>query len=445
MNIFSHELWNDFLHDPREALNKLTNHKSVFIIHPVRLLIFIRVVLAEYLQNNCFTRGSALAYALLLTLIPLVASAAFMIASFSEIEAHQVVKLFTFILPFAPPAVLEHLGSFFVNAQKLKGLGIGVLIIVTVGLFGTVEDSLNTIWKVSNSRSFFVRLRTFTMVMVYSPILFIASFQFRRTFQINFPDLPIITAAVPYILIVFGFFSLFFFVPNTKVKFRSALIGGLVAGILFEFERHGFGTYMQLSLQTQTIYGVFGILSFFLISLFLVGLIILLGAEIAYVHQNFYPLLRSRKKWDRRVGDYKVYILFRMMFDVVYAFIKKLPPPTIASICEKYELTETQAQGLIKWLIHEGYLHNISNKDAFVPARDFTHTPIRVVLDAIEDQHRRIPSAPNDYTKIFLSGILTKKKKQSVFPDDSCTFISIINDIDIAESQGNRLGESLLR
>jgi membrane protein len=442
MYLFTKLFWNNFFHDPKEVINTLQTRKSIWI-HTFRFLIFIRVIISEYLLNNCFSRASALAYVLLLTLIPLVVSAAFMLTSLVEVSSIQIEKMFSFLLPFAPPTVLNHLSTFFENAHKLRGIGIGVLIFMTVGLFGTVEGSLNTIWKVTRSRSFFSRLRTFTMVIVYSPILFIASFQLRHNFKINFPDLSLMTSIIPFILIVLGFTSLIFFVPNTKVKFWSSFLGGMVAGTLFEIERRMFSIYVELSLQMQTIYGAFGILTLFLISLYFVSLIILLGAQIAYVHQNLRPLLRAKKRWDRRVGDYRTYITFRIVLDCVYLFSKKLPPPTLTSISKKYELTEFQALGLLKWLTHEGFLHHISSKEAYVPTRDFANTPVREVINAIEDQSRKIPTSPNDFIKTYVASLINKNREQVTLSDDQQTFAAIINQIDIEKQRAAKMAAAV--
>lgn len=442
MYIFTKKFWQNFAHDPKELIDTLTIQRSRVVLPVFRFIIFIRVVFSEYALNNCFTRASALAYVLLLTLIPLIVSVAFMLTSLTEVKSEQVEKLFSHLLPFAPQTVLTYLSSFFENAQKLKGVGIGILIIMTVGLFGTIEDSLNTIWKVPHARSFFIRLRTFTMMIVYSPILFIASFQVRRMVQFQTPDLPFFPNFLPFFLTVLGFISLFFFIPNTKVRIWPAVIGGFVAGGLFEIERRLFNDYIMMSMQTQTMYGAFAILSYFLISLFVVSLIILLGAQISYVEQNFRPLLRAKKRWDRRVGDYRTYITFRMVVDCVNAFMKKQPAPTLTWFAQRYELTDLQAQGLLKWLIHEGFLHYVSGKDAYVPTRDFSQVPIRDVLNAIEDQSRKIPSIPDDFTRTTLAAIILNHERTSQTPDD-LTFSQMISHIDSSEKKVTIPGNSI--
>jgi membrane protein len=439
MYIFSRKFLYEFRNDPREALDNLKLQKSRFWYYIISFIVFWRVVFSEYGLNHCLTRGSAMAYALLLTLIPLVASAAFMFASLTDVKAEQVEKLFAFFLPFAPQTVLNYLSTFFINAQKLKGIGLGVLIVVAVGLFGSVEESVNTIWKVSRSRSFFTRLRTFTMVMVYSPILILTSFQFRRSLRLDLVSGYL--NFVPFLLMVLAFTSLIWFVPNTKVRFRSAFLGGLISGVLFELERRLFGTYVEMSIQAQTIYGTFWILPMFLLSLFLVSLFVLFGAQVAYVNQNFLPLLRAQKRWDRRVGDYKTYIAFRMMLDCVEAFIKRKTPPPLDFFTARYELTDPQALGILKWLVNQGFLHNVSSsRDSYVPSRDFSDTPVKEVLDAIEDQNRRIPTSPDDFDKYFVASLLQKTKECSGSSTGDMTFKMMIAELENGRMHAERLG-----
>jgi hypothetical protein len=128
---------------------------------------------------------------------------------------------------------------------------------------------------------------------------------------------------------------------------------------------------------------------------------------VVYVHQNFRPLLRAAQRWDRRVGDYRSYITMRMIIDCVSAFRKMEPPPTIERFCEIYELTDQQAAGMLNWLIHEKFIHQIQNSGkGFVPARDFANDTVCSIFSAIEDQYRRIPIHPQDGTKEYLKKFL---------------------------------------
>lgn len=429
----SKSFFNEILHNPGYALLVLRRKKSRFRYSLSLIFIYWRVVFSEYILNHCITRSSALAYALLLTIIPLISTAAFMVAGYMELQPAQVRSFFDHLLPFAPDAVLDYIAVFFVNARQLRGAGIAVLIAVSVGLFGSAEESFNTIWKVSRSRTFFSRLRSFTMVMVYSPVLFLLSFQFRRSsWFVLLSDQFLLLDVVPFFLTVLAFSSMIAFVPNTRVTFKSALAGGLISAILFEIERRNFNNFVTMSIQTQTIYGAVGMLPLFLLSLFMAALIILFGAQVAYCLQHFRPLLRAKKRWDRRVGDYRTYITFRMMVDCIEAFFRKRHPPSLLYFCTRYELTDAQALGILNWLIHEGFLHTIGGaKTSYVPTRDFSQTPVIEIIDAIENQNRRVPDNPEDEGKSVISSLLETISRQSITAMKELTFEGLIEHIEL--------------
>jgi membrane protein len=393
----------EIIKNPSEALSAAAGKGRAYYL-VVKFAVFVRVVISEYIQNHCTSRASGIAFVLLVTLIPLIATAALLLASIAEITPHHVERAVTALLPFSPPTVVGYILEFFQNARGLKGIGIAVLIVTAMGLFNITEQSLNAIWKVGRTRSFFNRLRTFTMVIVYSPVLFFVSFQLRHSGIFGLlPQDFFLMRLPPIIFTALAFSVMFWSIPSTRVRASSAVIGGLISCALFELERWGFGYYVNLSIQTQTIYGTFGLIVFFLLSLYFSALLLLIGAQVVYVHQNFRPLLRATQRWDRRVGDYRSYITMRMIIDCVGAFRKKEPPPTVERFCETYELTEQQASGILNWLVHEKFLHHIQDNDkGFVPARDFSNDTVSSVFSAIEDQYRRIPVHPQDNTKEYL-------------------------------------------
>jgi membrane protein len=445
MFLFSRLFLHDFLNNPRQALETLKERRSRFAFPIIKFIIFWRMVFSEYFLNHCITRASALAYVLLLTLIPLLAAIAIMAASIMDIHPKEVESLLTHFLPFAPATVLEYISRFFSNAKKLRGIGIFAFIIVSVGLFGLVEESLNTIWKVVHSRSFFIRLRSFTMVMVYSPVLFFASFKLRGSGWLDLmPGYLFLLDVIPFLLMVLAFTMLLWLVPNIKVPFRSAFIGGVIAGGLFEFERHWFHQYVHFSLQTQNIFGTFGVLLFFLISLFLVSLFTLFGAQVAYVHQYFHPLLRAKTRWDRRVGDYKTYFALRIMIDAVASFALRKKPPSLQYLMKKYEMTESQAHGVVTSLINAGYLHAINGKDAYAPARDFMKTPVMEVIGSIEDENRKIPVTPNDFTKDYCARLIASvKTRKGPSEAGELLFERLIAEIDKGENKYRQAANGL--
>lgn len=426
-------LINDILHSPGAAIDAARTKWGRVFYWPVTFAVFLRVLVSEYRQNHCTSRASGIAFVLLITLIPLIATAAILVAGIVEVSPEQVERVITLFLPFAPPTVTDYIITFFVNARKLRGIGIVVLVVMAMSLFNIIEQSLNAIWKVVRARSFFQRLRTFTMVVVYSPILFFFSYQLRHSgiFGVLPRDI-FLMRLPPIIFTTLAFAVMFWFIPNTQVRRTSAILGGIISCMLFELERWGFGYYVKYSIQTQTIYGTFGLVVFFLLSLYFIAILFLLGAQVAYVHQSFRPLLRGAQRWDRRVGDYRSYITLRMMIDCVRSFIKKAPPPTLEYFCERYELTSPQAMGILNWLIHEKFIHQTYGSKEFVPARDFSQDPVSAVFSAIEDQYHRISISPRDYTREYLTKYMREYSRRQC--EDDMTFGELVIMLDRGEA-----------
>jgi uncharacterized BrkB/YihY/UPF0761 family membrane protein len=103
--------------------------------------VFWRVVFAEYFQNNNITRATALAFNLLLTLIPLFTLVSFILSNVVDVRPESISRFLTLFLPFAPDTVLGYIKGFFANARKLRGVSILVLVVMSIGLFATVEEA----------------------------------------------------------------------------------------------------------------------------------------------------------------------------------------------------------------------------------------------------------------------------------------------------------------
>jgi membrane protein len=409
MNIFSRKFWRWFIHEPKILVETLRENNNTIQTPVVEFLLFCRITITEFWANHAMTRASALAFSLLLTLIPLMASLSFMVATFVEVHPKQVEEIVTLFLPFAPPTVLDYIGKFFANAQRLRGIGVGVLVVFAIGFLGTIEESFNTIWKVMKPRSIFNQIITFTMVMVYGPLLFILSFRLPR--WLGFLSNTFIFGDVlPFLFLVLAFTVFIWLIPNTRVRFKSAIIGGLLVSILFELEKWGFGTYIRLSIQTRTIYGAYGILPFFFVSLFMLTFFVLFGTEVAFVYQNFYALVKVKSMRDRRAADFKTYLGVRMLVDIFGAFLKKQPAPLMQTFVDSYELTVQQINGVLFPLMRGGYINIINGREAYVPAFDLSQVTVMEVVNVIEEQSRKVPRTPDDTLKKYLSDVLDRMK-----------------------------------
>ncbi|MBN8247390.1 MAG: YihY family inner membrane protein [Verrucomicrobia bacterium] len=269
---------------------------------------------ALFLRNRGPARASALAYTTLLALVPLLAISLSVSALFlprEEAERRdQLLSWIEFAVARSAPAlglsddagqpqralVAANIAAF-VERIHFKTIGAAAtfgLLVVVIGLLRTVETAFNDIWGVSVGRSLGLSIVCYWAAITLGPLVLLAA-------QIAV-YLPWVTRAggdiqrlVPEPLasvLSFGlmpsgmalaFMALYASMPNTRVPWRSALGGGLTAAVLWTLNGQLAALYNTRVLMVNTIYGSLGVLPLFLAGLYLSWVIVLFGAQVAYV------------------------------------------------------------------------------------------------------------------------------------------------------------------
>ncbi len=266
--------------------------------HTVNLLRFFWRVMNRFIEDKCIQRASALGYASLLAIVPLVALG---FSIFTSFQAFDVVAgnvrgaLLEYLLPTSQLAVQDYLGQVADKATALSIFGILGLLFTATALLNTMEEAFNDIWRISRSRSWLSKFITFWSVLTLSPILIGVSL----TITSYFTAIPIIRDVteganvmghipflIPWLISSTAMATLYVVLPNTSVTFRYAIIGGLIAGALFELTKMGFAFYVTELANYEKLYGALGTLPVFLIWLYLTWVVVLIGAEIVFCLQH---------------------------------------------------------------------------------------------------------------------------------------------------------------
>jgi len=262
------------------------------------LVRFFWRVINRFVDDKCIQRASALGYASLLAIVPLVALG---FSIFTSFQAFDVVAgnvrnaLLEYLLPTSQLAVQDYLGQVADKATALSIFGILGLLFTATALLNTMEEAFNDIWRITRSRSWMSKFVTFWSVLTLSPILIGASL----TITSYFAALPVIrdvaegASAVgsipfllPWLISSTAMTVLYIVLPNTSVPFRYAAVGGLVSGALFELTKLGFAFYVTELANYERLYGALGTLPVFLIWLYLIWVVLLLGAEVVFCLQH---------------------------------------------------------------------------------------------------------------------------------------------------------------
>src|SRR5512134_2929523 len=255
-----------------------------------RLLAFFLALAQRLREDRGFETAGSLAFTSLLALVPLVAVALALATSFPAFErAMDALGRFaaTQLLPAGSAAVTRQIGAFAAQAGKLTWVGLGFLAVTALMLMLTVDEALNRIFRVQRRRHLAHRLFVYAAVLTLGPALIGASLYLTSYMVVNslgFLELDEYRRAV-LSLLAFAFTCValtmvYMVVPYRQVALRHAAVGGIVAGVVFEFAKRGFGLYVA-KLPTYTlVYGAFAMIPLFLLWLYVSWVVVLFGATL---------------------------------------------------------------------------------------------------------------------------------------------------------------------
>lgn len=371
-----------------------------FRYYGYRLLRLLFVMVREFTNGQLNLRAMSLVYTTLLSLVPLLA------VSFSVLKAFGVHNLIEPLL-INLVAPLGERGSEVVNAilgfvENMKvgvlgSLGLALLLYTVVSLIQKVESSFNYVWHAKSTRSLSRRFSDYLSVIMVGPVLVFsaigmtASMMNSRVVQAlltiePFGSLVIIaTKLMPFFLIILAFTFVYLFVPNTRVKVRSAFVGALVGGALWQSTGMAFAMFASTSTKYAAIYSGFAILILFMIWLYLSWLILLLGAQVAYYYQ--YP--EQIRISSRRVplsGRFREQLGLLMMYWIAERFVHDGKPWTLLGLSNKLAMPGDRV-GEILTLLQERELLVESGSEP--PEYLMLHDPANLTIDKLLRSLRR--------------------------------------------------------
>lgn len=255
----------------------------------------------ELFKGQLQLNAMSLSYITLLSLVPLLA------VSFSVLKAFgsdQVIQPFltTLLEPMGNSAheLTAQILGFVANIKVgvLGAVGVAMLFFTVVTLMQKIESVFNGIWHIKQLRQITTRLPMYLSVLMISPVLVLAATGLTASLLASHYITDItqhsvlrdafasVAWVVPFMVWVAVFTFIYALVPNTSVRFSSALAGGVVAAILWNGIGLAFGSLIASSTQYTAIYAAFASLILFMVWLQLAWLIVLLGATVSYAWQN---------------------------------------------------------------------------------------------------------------------------------------------------------------
>src|SRR5882724_1496853 len=266
----------------------------------LRWLRYPAALIRDWLSGDIGIRAMSLAYTTLLSLVPLMV---FTFAILKGLGAHADLRLLVheFFRPVGSAAtqLTESVMQFVANmrGELLGSIGLAFLVYTVMTTIQKVETSFNFVWRVGRRRSFGRRFTEYLTIMILGPILLAVALGLLGSAE-NSPVarwlyavapfaaiLGVLGRILPYAIVTLVFTCMYAFIPNTRVQFRAALIGGVTAGIIWALVGKVFTAVIVYSSQLVAVYSGFAIVLTTLIWVYLSWLILLIGAQLAFYVQ----------------------------------------------------------------------------------------------------------------------------------------------------------------
>lgn len=382
----------------------------------VMTLRFIYVIIRDLAAGDLNLRAMSLVYTTLLSLVPLLA---FSFSVMKGLGVHNRIEPMLYsALEYLGPSgqqLADRIMGFVENvrADVLGTIGLVVLIYLIISLVQKIEASFNFVWHVQQPRSIGKRFSNYLTVILIGPLLISAAIAVTAAVSNN--DIVqeilsveplgtlmlLISQLVPYLIVISTFTFIYMFVPNTDVKLRPALIGGLVAGVAWQTAGWAFATFVVGSGKYVAIYSSFAIMLTFMIWLYLNWLILLIGAQVAFYLQNpnFIEKTAGRLTLSNELRE-------RLAMDVMYlvakSFRKRDTVWNVKRLSDHFMIPADALATITQRLERCGLLMMTDEKEGrFVPGTDLEFIGMESVRAAVrgtdpelDHDPRRIPITP---------------------------------------------------
>lgn len=398
-----------------------------------RFIHFCALVCRSFVRNRCPMRASSLAYASLLAMVPMLAVVISVSAGLLKTQGEEpIMKLIDSLVERLTPAAVpskvtamrpqERPGDSAANgapvansrrgtarslidpeeyakqreelARRIKEFignirsgslgvtGIIVLLSMAISMLSRIEDTFNDIWGVTRGRTWFTRVVYYWGAITLGPILLTVTialtsgpyFEATKRFVSSFGAVGALAfklgmVALPYVIWSAALTVFYNLMPNTKVRWNAAFVGGVVGGCLWQLNSEFSVLYVSRVVTNSKIYGSLGMIPVFMVGLYFAWVILLLGAQVAYAFQNRRAYLQERQA-EIVSQQSREFIALRLMTAVAARFLRGEPAPTLAALAETVGVPGRLASQLLAVLVDARLIEEVGHGEpAFLPAR----------------------------------------------------------------------------
>ncbi|MEK7781928.1 MAG: YhjD/YihY/BrkB family envelope integrity protein, partial [Verrucomicrobiota bacterium] len=321
-------------------------------------------------------------------------------------------------------------------SAALAGTGMIFLVLTAILMLTRVEETFNDIWGVTRGRDWWSRITNYFFTIALGPVLIIAAlglanspnFQKTRDLMNIVPFLePLLSTYLPLFIVCLAFALIYKVVPNTKVDFGAALVGGTLAGLAWHGYNHlGFLLTSQ-AVSASAVYGRLFVIPLLMGGLYVVWLTVLFGAQVAYAFQNRASYLQDRlvENVNQRGREF---VALRLMTCIGQRFHQGQLPATIREISTDLGIPSKLVQQIMRTLLAAGLVVEVAGSESgYSPARPLETINCHHILLAMRATHGQEPATRDEPVRVEVLGEFARIQAAEKEAAASMTMLALVN------------------
>ncbi len=391
------------------------------------------VLTARSLHREEITlRAAALTYHTLLSIVPLMAVGFALFKAFGGLKKFEG-PLRELIVENLAVGRADEVGVWLdtfiqnINAGAIAGFGVLILFYSAVGLLTNIEHSINHIWGIRRSRSFFIRFAIYWCLITLAPPLLAFSVSFSAKLQSSsaattlIQTLPFglgngLVALATTLSICVAFILTYLIVPATRVRLKAAILGGLVAGVIWSLTKYIFISIIAgtQSAKYSAIYGALGALPLLMIWIYLSWVITLFGATFAFANQSVKA--QSLAFTDFRLSQaFRELLSLRLCIGVAADFRAGKCPTTLDTLVQQTNGMLVHVERCLEVLLdHKILLESYTDGEVgYVPGQDLQEQTPAHILKILRQRQGAAAPLTEDTALISLRELLEQAENAS--------------------------------
>ena len=392
----------------------------------------IVLVARGFTSKNLNDKAKALTYSLIFAIVPILAMIVAIAQGFgvADVIENQLNKSFLGETNLVP-TIMEMVQRYLDTAQGGVFIGIGILILLWAiySFFQSVETAFNKIWNVHKSRSILRQVTTYVTIVVLIPVIVVCSAgitiflntTIESTLHVEALHHFFHTSGVKFLQFAMCwllFTVMYIGIPNTKVRFLSALIPGVIMGTLFQLLQMLSVYLIAFLSRTSIVYGAFATIPILMTWLQYTSLLILIGAEMSYAIQNNEEF-EYEQDLNRMSRRYKDFVMLYLLSVIIKRFEADEAPLTAHELAIRDHLPIRLVNQLVGRMVETGILREVytdeeDEEKRYQPALDTHKISVGMVIGRIETQGNELfLQKPTEEMQAFWDKYIELKEKHT--------------------------------